>query len=117
MTAEVGTALRSYREALRQHLWERAEESGPGAGSDAALLLDALCGTEVALVSDAALDRDRTFMIGNSPRSDINPALKAGLRAVYIPHPHTWVQEQEPLDLAGERMIVLSSFPRLLDVF
>ncbi len=46
MTAEVGTALRSYREALRQQLWERSEESGPGAGSDAALLLDALCGAE-----------------------------------------------------------------------
>jgi len=29
-------------------------------------------------------------MIGNSPRSDINPAMKVGLNAVYIPHQHTW---------------------------
>ena len=32
----------------------------------------------------------RTWMIGNSPRSDINPAVRAGLSAVLIPHPHTW---------------------------
>ncbi len=28
-------------------------------------------------------DHDRTWMIGNSPKSDINPALEAGLSAVY----------------------------------
>ena len=37
----------------------------------------------------------RTWMIGNSPRSDINPALAAGLSAVYIPHVHTWTLEHE----------------------
>lgn len=37
------------------------------------------------------------WMIGNSPRSDINPALAAGLGAVLIPHPHTWVLEHEVL--------------------
>src|SRR5260370_519182 len=42
------------------------------------------------LVRDADLDPSLTFMIGNSPRSDINPAVAAGLRAVFIPHPHTW---------------------------
>jgi two-component sensor histidine kinase len=46
MTAEVGTALRSLRESLRQQLWEHAEDSGPATGSDAALLLDALCASE-----------------------------------------------------------------------
>ena len=35
------------------------------------------------------------WMIGNSPRSDINPALAAGMHAVYIPHPHTWILEHE----------------------
>jgi putative hydrolase of the HAD superfamily len=38
-------------------------------------------------------ERSRSWMIGNSPRSDINPALAAGMRAVYIPHPHTWTLE------------------------
>jgi putative hydrolase of the HAD superfamily len=36
-----------------------------------------------------------TWMIGNSPRSDVNPALRAGFNAVYIPHPRTWILEQE----------------------
>jgi putative hydrolase of the HAD superfamily len=40
-------------------------------------------------------DAERTWMIGNSPRSDINPAIGAGLNAVYIPHPHTWALEHE----------------------
>ena len=29
-------------------------------------------------------DPDRTWMIGNSPKSDINPALEAGLGAVLV---------------------------------
>lgn len=37
------------------------------------------------------------WMIGNSPKSDINPALAAGLNAVFIPHPHTWVLEQDEI--------------------
>src|SRR6202023_1920785 len=30
------------------------------------------------------------WMVGNSPRSDINPALQTGLNAVFIPHTDTW---------------------------
>ncbi|MGH9412583.1 MAG: HAD family hydrolase [Terriglobales bacterium] len=37
------------------------------------------------------------WMIGNSPKSDINPALAAGMNAVLIPHPHTWVLEHEAI--------------------
>ncbi len=69
------------------------------------------------LIAQEHLEPSRTFMIGNSPRSDINPALKAGLRAVYIPHPHTWELEHEELDLEDERVIALSSFSHLLEVF
>ncbi len=42
-------------------------------------------------------DPKRTWMVGNSPRSDINPALEAGFHAVYIPHPATWVLERDEL--------------------
>ena len=47
------------------------------------------------IVSELQIDPQRAWMIGNSPRSDINPALAAGLNAVYIPHPHTWHFEHE----------------------
>jgi len=69
------------------------------------------------LVRDADLDPSLTFMIGNSPRSDINPAVAAGLRAVFIPHPHTWDLEHEEITDAGDRIIELTSFSRLLEVF
>ncbi len=69
------------------------------------------------LVRDAGLDPSLTFMIGNSPRSDINPAVAAGLRAVFIPHPHTWDLEHEEINDAGDRIIELSSFRRLVEVF
>ena len=36
-------------------------------------------------------------MIGNSPKSDINPALEAGLNAVFVPHEHTWVLEKQDI--------------------
>jgi putative hydrolase of the HAD superfamily len=69
------------------------------------------------LVEAAALDRTRAFMIGNSPRSDINPALRAGLRAVFIPHPHTWELEHEAVDTADERVIVITKFRTLCEIF
>ncbi|MBA2289152.1 MAG: HAD family hydrolase [Chloroflexia bacterium] len=43
------------------------------------------------------LDPAMTWMIGNSIRSDINPAIGAGLRAIFVPHPDTWHMEHEEL--------------------
>jgi putative hydrolase of the HAD superfamily len=50
-----------------------------------------------ALCAERKLDPARTWMIGNSPRSDINPALEAGLGAVFVPHANTWVLENEEI--------------------
>ena len=74
-------------------------------------------GTYRLLMAQAELDPERTYMIGNSPRSDINPALEAGLRAVFIAHPHTWELEHEAIDHSNPRVLVLSAFPHLLEVF
>jgi putative hydrolase of the HAD superfamily len=56
-----------------------------------------------------------TWMIGNSPKSDINPALAAGLHAVFIHHPHTWVLEHEIVDAArdGQHLLELTGFIEL----
>ena len=35
-------------------------------------------------------------MVGNSVRSDILPALEAGLQAVYIPCKDGWIHEEPP---------------------
>ncbi len=70
------------------------------------------------IVSELQIDPQRTWMVGNSPRSDINPALAAGLNAVYIPHPHTWHLEHEDVQLAGdERLLTLSTFAELCTSF
>jgi putative hydrolase of the HAD superfamily len=69
------------------------------------------------LIAQARLDPSRTVMIGNSPRSDINPALAAGLHAVYIPYPHTWEQEHAEIDYGCDRMRIVTTFPQLLEVF
>ena len=60
-----------------------------------------------------------TWMIGNSPKSDINPALAAGLHAVYVPHSSTWVLEHEALTEAprGQHLLQLPGFRSLLHVF
>ncbi|MGW8971563.1 HAD family hydrolase [Streptomyces platensis] len=58
-----------------------------------------------------------TWMIGNSPKSDILPARSAGLNAVFIPHDHTWVLEHDELDPADEKVLRLPSFGELLHHF
>jgi putative hydrolase of the HAD superfamily len=60
-----------------------------------------------------------TWMIGNSPRSDINPALASGLHAIYIHHPNTWVLEHDELDPApeGQQLLEVESFKKLAEIF
>ncbi len=60
-----------------------------------------------------------TWMIGNSPRSDINPALASGLHAVYIHHPNTWMLEHEIIDDApeGQHLLQVESFTKLAEIF
>jgi putative hydrolase of the HAD superfamily len=50
---------------------------------------------------------DSTWMVGNSPKSDINPALSAGINAVFVPHNQTWILEDGTLDAVPERMRLL----------
>jgi putative hydrolase of the HAD superfamily len=65
------------------------------------------------LIAENRLDPDRTWMIGNSPKSDVNPALEAGLGAVFIPHPHTWTLERQEIRGHNGRFLVLNSFREL----
>ncbi|MEV7013628.1 HAD family hydrolase [Streptosporangium sp. NPDC051022] len=58
-----------------------------------------------------------TWMIGNSPKSDILPAREAGMNAVFIPNDNTWVLEQTELDPDDERVLRLRTFPELLNHF
>ena len=68
----------------------------------------------IELIDEYQLEHAQTWMIGNSPRSDINPARAAGLNTVYIPHSHTWTLEmQEVVEDGPGRHLNLTNFSEL----
>lgn len=70
------------------------------------------------LVEERALDPRQTWMIGNSPKSDINPALEAGLNAVFVPHQRTWVLEQQEMRAPGPgHLLMVENFAGLRNLF
>ncbi|MGH9509992.1 MAG: HAD family hydrolase [Terriglobales bacterium] len=72
------------------------------------------------IVEKHSLSPAATWMIGNSPKSDVNPALAVGLNAVFVPHDQTWVLEHEELAVpqgAMGRLLVLESFAELRQHF
>jgi putative hydrolase of the HAD superfamily len=60
-----------------------------------------------------------SWMVGNSPKSDINPALAAGLHAVFLFHKDTWVLEHAEISPApgGQHLLELDSFSTLCAIF
>ena len=68
-----------------------------------------------ALVKRHHLVCECTWMVGNSPKSDINPALRAGLNAIFVPHDETWVLEHEELADPQPpcRLLVVNQFSEL----
>ncbi|MGO9971063.1 MAG: HAD family hydrolase [Bryobacteraceae bacterium] len=69
------------------------------------------------LVEERRMDPSLTWMIGNSPKSDVNAALEAGLNAVFVPHARTWVLEKQDLRPGAGTLMVLEEFARLRDSF
>ena len=95
--------------------------SGIGQYFDAILISDEKNEfTYRSAVATLRLDPAKTWMIGNTPRSDINPALRSGINAIYVPHPRTWHLEVEPLvdhhDVGG-KLLQLTSFRELTRIF
>ncbi|HWG22145.1 MAG TPA: HAD family hydrolase [Terracidiphilus sp.] len=75
--------------------------------------------TYAVVVARHELKPHTTWMIGNSPKSDINPALAAGLHAVHLFHKDTWVLEHAELDAPpeGQQLIELDAFAKLTEYF
>jgi putative hydrolase of the HAD superfamily len=76
---------------------------------------DAYC----SLIEQHQFPSGSTWMIGNSPRSDINPALAAGLNAIFIPHSSTWVLEHELVNQPpnGQTLLEIDGFAKLSSYF
>jgi putative hydrolase of the HAD superfamily len=75
--------------------------------------------TYLEIVAKHSLPKPHTWMIGNSPKSDINPALAAGINAVFVPHDQTWVLEHEEVcePPRGCRLLIVEQFGQLTDHF
>jgi putative hydrolase of the HAD superfamily len=73
----------------------------------------------LSLVAHHDCQPSNTWMIGNSPKSDINPALAAGLHAIFIPHDFTWVLEHEVVNQppTGQTLLELPAFADLAVYF
>ena len=65
------------------------------------------------MVEEFHIVKTHGWMVGNSPRSDINPALQCGLNAVFIPHPNTWHLEHAELESGAGRLLILAAFREL----
>ena len=72
-----------------------------------------------AVIARNELTPHSSWMIGNSPKSDINPALAAGLHAIFLFHKSTWVLEHASLNPApqGQHLLELDSFAKLQQIF
>ena len=71
------------------------------------------------VVEKYELTADATWMVGNSPKSDINPALAAGLNAVFVPHGDTWILEHEEVNPAPpqQKLLIVGRFAELREHF
>ena len=56
----------------------------------------------------------RTFVVGNSPKHDVNAAIQAGLRAILIPRAPTFRFDEQEIMAADRDTLVLESFSDLL---
>lgn len=72
-----------------------------------------------SMIAKYGLDTDTSWMIGNSPKSDINPALSAGLKAVFVPHGDTWILEHDEVMVPDppSRLLTVESFSKLREHF
>jgi putative hydrolase of the HAD superfamily len=75
--------------------------------------------TYQAVIARHELQPHSSWMIGNSPKSDINPALAAGIHAVFLFHKDTWILEHAELSSPpqGQHLCELDQFGKLLDIF
>ena len=69
------------------------------------------------LAKERGLLPQQSWMIGNSPKSDIKPALQAGLNAVFVPHARTWSLENADLPQNHPRLLRIASLRELTEYF
>lgn len=87
--------------------------------SDAEIVAEKDPATYRSVIARHELKPHTSWMIGNSPKSDINPALAAGLHAVFLFHKDTWVLEHAEIAQVppSQHLMELNSFAKLAEIF
>jgi putative hydrolase of the HAD superfamily len=103
---------------------EAAEQAGKVERSGLQSYFDAI---EIVIEKDAKtyerlirqfkIVKSHGWMVGNSPLTDINPALQAGLNAVLIPYAPAWHAEKGEVESGTGKLLVLSAFRALREHF
>jgi putative hydrolase of the HAD superfamily len=92
----------------------KVERSGLQSYFDAIeIVLEKESATYERVIDQFKIVKSHGWMVGNSPRSDINPALQSGLNAVFIPHSATWELEKSELESGTGRLLILAAFREL----
>jgi putative hydrolase of the HAD superfamily len=103
---------------------EAAEQAGKVERSGLQSYFDAIeiaieknAGVFKRLIEQFKIVKSHGWMVGNSPAVDINPALQAGLNAVFIPHATTWQIDKADVESGAGRLLILSAFRDLRSHF
>lgn len=92
----------------------KVERSGLLSYFDAVeIVVEKEAATYERMVEQFKIVKSNGWMVGNSPRSDINPALQTGLNAVFIPHSSTWELEKTEIEAGNAKLLILSGFRQL----
>jgi putative hydrolase of the HAD superfamily len=92
----------------------KVERSGLLSYFDAVeIVLEKEPSTYERMIEQFKIVKSHGWMVGNSPRSDINPALHAGLNAVFIPHVATWELEKTEIESGNGKLLILCGFREL----
>ncbi len=95
--------------------WRRIRESGLEKYFNGIYVLKDKTSREYRMIARRhGLDPGRSWVIGNSMKSDINPGITAGFNCVFLPNPYTWNFELE--DPLGDYITLedLGMVPELL---
>lgn len=116
--SQLGHRLILYTMGEKEHQEDKYKKSGlSGLFEDCVVVPRKTPESLEALLDARGLSRAEVCLVGNSPRSDIAPALHCGVNAIFVKRPCTWIAEHG--DIPVSRLLAtvshISDIPMLLN--
>lgn len=106
-----------YTQGEYDHQRSKLERSNLSAFFDERLIIPFKTVTSLQEILDKHnIPQQSAVIIGNSTRSDINPAKELGLRTIHCKHPYTWERENHPMREDGPLTHVIDNFGDILSI-